>query len=108
MISSFLFVESAKMKQDLKTSFNVDCSIDVSCFISLIALVFGLKDLRSACVNGDIKNKSSNFFTHDARNVSVSVKQFPVMPRFFSLTGHKTQGQTMDSIVIHLPDDPSH
>ena len=23
----------------------------------------------------------------------------------FSLTGHKTQGQTMDSIVIHLPDD---
>ena len=44
--------------------------------------------------------------THDARNVPVRVKQFPVMPRFFSLTGHKTQGQTMDSIVIHLPDDP--
>ena len=46
--------------------------------------------------------------THDARNVPVSVKQFPVMPRFcffFSLTGHKAQGQTMDSIVIHLPDD---
>ena len=53
-----------------------------------------------------MEKKKIHVSTHDARNVPVRVKQFPVMPRFFSLTGHKTQGQTMDSIVIHLPDDP--
>ena len=40
--------------------------------------------------------------TRESRNVPIKIQQFPVMPRF-SLTGHKTQGQTMSSIVVHLP-----
>ena len=44
--------------------------------------------------------------THDSNGIQIKVRQFPIMPRF-SLTGHKTQGQTMDSIVIHLPESPA-
>ena len=47
--------------------------------------------------------KTIKVVTHISKNTEIQVRQFPVIPRF-SLTGHKTQGQTLSSIVIHLPE----